>query len=260
MKQAIINFSGGSDSTLAAAIYAEKFDRVHLLSYDRLSFVGAAKYTRVNYENLVRIYGSDKIRRVVIPIGRWHKIINYHQYLRNAAKHKFAIVSLLFCKLAFHWRAIIFGIENGCTTVADGMVPYMRIYPDQNEKICLKAVRNFYTKFDMVYENPIWECAEDAEQLLYDRGISTTPNIRGTEKDKQVTYAEQFIFALFAKYYTMKHGMDGYEDSLAKLFNEKIDFMEKSVLEWKNSKDQNSLIHKLLAAEKGNLKRGEDGY
>lgn len=260
MKQAIINFSGGSDSTLAAALYAEEFDRVHLLSYDRLSFVGAARYTRINYENLVRIYGGEKIRRVVIPIGRWHKIINYHQYLRNAAEHKFAVVSLLFCKLAFHWRAVIFGIENGCSAVADGMVPYMRIYPDQNENICLQRLRDFYTKFGMVYENPVWKYAEDAEQLLYDRGISTTPNIRGTAKDKQVTYAEQFIFALFAKYYTMKHGMDGYEDRLAKLFNEKIDFMERTIMEWKNNRDQNSLIHKLLKAEEGHLKRGEDGY
>lgn len=229
---ALVHFSGGSDSTLTAALCAERFKKVRLVTYDRFSFIGARDYTLLNFERLCRIYGREKFERIVCPIDRWHKRICYDRYVYFAGKYKLAVTSLAFCKLPMHWYSAVYCIENGIQTVADGVVPYMDLYPDQNAKISLDKLRDFYRGFNIWYENPVYKIADKVEQLLYDKGITETPHIRGSEKDKQVFYAEQVVFALFVKYYTQRHGKDIYETVLSNLFGEKIGFMRQTIADW----------------------------
>lgn len=231
---ALVHFSGGSDSTLAAAFCAERFEKVHLITYDRFSFLGARNYTLPNFQRLCRIYGEKKFARVIYPVGRWHKEICYDRYFYFARKYKLAVTSLAFCKLSMHWYSAVYCIGNGIKTVADGVVPYMDIYPDQNAAISLGRLREFYQRLGISYENPVYAIAGKVEQLLYDKGIIDTPVVRGTEEDKQVFYAEQVVFALFVKYYTGKHGKDAYEKVLSALFGEKIDFMKRTIEGWQN--------------------------
>ena len=241
---ALVHFSGGSDSTLAAAFCAQRFDKVHLITYDRFSFIGARNYTLPNFHRLCRIYGKEKFERRVIPIEKWHKWICYDHYLHFAREYKLAVTSLSFCKLAMHWFSCFYGIENGINTVCDGMVPYMDIYPDQNKTISLDRLKEFYQKFGITYANPVYETAEDVEQRLYDMGIIETPCIRGTERDKQVYYAEQVVFALFLKYYIDRHGKQKYEKVLSDLFKEKISRMETALEDWRKN-PKHSLIDRL---------------
>ena len=240
----VVHFSGGTDSTLAAAFCAERFGKVYLMTYDRASFIGARHYTTANFQRLCRIYGKEKFVRVIQPIGQWHKRVCYNNYLYFAGKYKLAVTSLAFCKLSMHWYSAVYSIENGIGTVADGVVPYMDLYPDQNAKISLDKLRGFYGGFGVRYENPVYAIADQAEQLLYDKGVTETPHVRGTENDQQVFYAEQVVFALFVKYYTERHGKDVYETVLSNLFDEKIDFMRQTVADWMKDSD-GSLVGKL---------------
>jgi hypothetical protein len=227
--EAVIHFSGGSDSTLAAALFAERFDRVHLLTYDRFSFIGAKDSTLLNYGRLCKTYGTEKFVRVVVPIGKWHKRIGYERYFHFAKKYKLAVVALMFCKLSMYWYSALYALERGIATVGDGMVPYMDLYPDQNERISLKRLRAFFQAFGIRYENPVYDFSENVEQMLYDRGITDIPRVRGTENDLQVYYAEQVLFALFLKYFVTKHSKAGYERIVGALFDEKIAWMEEKV-------------------------------
>lgn len=245
MKKVVVHFSGGTDSTLTAALYAEQNYEVHLASYDRISFIGVKSYTQKNYKNLCRIYGKDKFQRVVLPVGKWHKILNYENYLKYAKKYKLAIVVMNFSKLAMHWHSLVYCLQNDIHTVADGATPYMNVYPDQNKAICLDKLKIFYNKFGISHENPVWHLCDQAEQLIYDRGVTESPAIRGTSDDLQVFYAEQFVFALFVKYYTTKHGYEKYEKYLSNLYADKLSFMEDTVREWQ-SKGKGTLIDRLL--------------
>src|SRR3989344_1279555 len=224
--QAVILFSGGSDSTLAAALFAERFARVHLVTLDRFSFIGAKRYTLPNYERLCRTYGRDKFERAILPVGKLQKAISYHDYFSTFRRHGRATAGLFFSKIAMHARVAAYCLEHGITTVGDGMVPYMSLYPDQNRTIAIGAVRNFYTAFNIEYENPVWDIAEHTEQLLYDKGITNHPRVRGGEDDKQVFYAEQVLFALFAKYMTTRYGNSGYEGRLKPPFEERLWWLE----------------------------------
>lgn len=228
-KSALIHFSGGCDSTLSAAFCAERFEKVYLMTYDRFSFIGALDHTQINYEKLCRMYGSEKFIKLVHPIGRLHKRICYDDYFYFLKKYGIAVVGLSFSKLSMHWRSAVFCLENGITTVADGAVPYMGLYFDQNKTISIDRLKKFYASLGITYENPVFDVAEDVEQLLYDKGITNTPNVRGTENDKQIFYAEQVVFALFVKYYVGRHGMKRYEDVMSSLYDEKISRIEKEI-------------------------------
>jgi len=225
-------YSGGSDSTLAAALSAEKNRKVHLLTFDRISFLGAGTYTQQNLGRLKSIYGSEKFSWQLIKIGKWHKCILYERYMHFAKKYKLATVGLSFTKLAMHWRAAVYCIENGIEEVADGMVPYMHLYTDQNKEISLRRLKKFYQKFGINYVNPVYNSSDNVEQQLYDRGIIDHQNIRGTKDDRQVYYAEQILFALFLKYYLTAHGYDEYERVMGKIYDEKILFMENTLKDW----------------------------
>ncbi len=222
MARACILFSGGSDSTLAAALFAERFEHVTLLTLDRLSFVGARDYTQVNYRNLIKIYGPQKFSHVILSVGRYHREIGYRNYFKLAMKYKLGVVALAFSKLSMHWRAAEYCLQNNIQTVGDGMVPYMDMYTDQNEEIALKRLREFYRSLGISYENPVFDRYQNTEEQLYARGITDQRWVRGTKDDRQVYYAEQVLFALFLKYYLKKHGQKKYEEIVGALYQEKI--------------------------------------
>lgn len=230
----LVHFSGGCDSTLVAAFCAEKYQKVYLVTYDRFSFIGAKDYTRVNYERLCRIYGKDKFIRIIHPVGKLHKKICYDNYLYFAWKYKLAITGLSFSKLSMHWQSSMLCLRHNITVVADGAVPYMGLYLDQNREISIKRLASFYKTFGITYENPVYTISENVEQVLYDKGITDVPRIRGTEDDKQIFYAEQVVFALFIKYYIRKHGRETYEAVMRSLYDEKMRYMEQKVKEWLN--------------------------
>ena len=232
MYKSLILYSGGADSTLSAALHAEKGYNVHLITLDRFSYVKVQEYTSHNYHKLVAIYGANCFSRTILPIEAWHKYLNYERYFYFFRKYKLAIVSMIFSKLALHWRALVYALQNQIKCVADGAVPYMGPYPDQNAHIGGEQFASLYQYFGIKYENPVWEIADDVEQLLYDRGITSTPSIRGSSEDRQVFYAEQFVFALFVKYYKMKFGPSQYEDTMANIYTEKIRLIKMLTEEW----------------------------
>jgi hypothetical protein len=227
--EAIIHYSGGSDSTLCAALAAEEFDRVHLLTYDRLSFIGAKDYTAQNYQRLCKIYGEKKFVRRVIPIDFLHKKICYGDYFQMAREYRLAVTALAFSKLAMHWCSALYALKHSVKCVADGAVPYMDMYPDQNEAIALGKLKTFFSNFEIQYRNPVYSIHDTVETVLYDKGIMEVPEIRGTDQDKQVYYLEQVILALFIKYYMTTHGKKGYEEKMGSLYENRLAMMTKSI-------------------------------
>ncbi len=159
-------------------MFAERFDRVHLLTFDRFSFVGAKDHTLLNYRKLCDTYGPEKFVRTVVPIGNWHKFIGYERYWHFVRKYRLGTVALMFSKLSMYWFSSLYAIRGGIRTVGDGMVPYMDLYPDQNLRISIERLRRFFKKFGISYENPVYGISERVESMLYDRGITDFPEVR----------------------------------------------------------------------------------
>jgi hypothetical protein len=206
-----------------------------------------ANDAKQNFDELCKIYGKEKFEWIQnYPIGEWYKKLTYEKYLNKLKKYKtIAGCICVSCKLSMHWHSTIFCLNNNITQMRDGTVPYMDLYPDQNRKITHDKLKDYYKYFNITYNSPVYNIAEDVEQILYDKGISSTPVVRGTNKDKQVYCAEQPLFAMFVKYYLTKYNKIQYENNLSQLSYEKVEFMKQSVEEFcKNKKE--SLIYSLL--------------
>ncbi|MCC6277600.1 MAG: 7-cyano-7-deazaguanine synthase [Oligoflexia bacterium] len=224
-KSALVHFSGGADSTYCAAWAAEQFDHVWLVTYDRLSFIGSVNYTKQNYSRLCAIYGESRFTRRIINIEKLHQKICFENYFELLGKNGLAVTSLVFSKLAMHWTSAYLCKRYGISAVADGAVPYMDVYPDQNERIALSRLKEFFGKWGIEYFNPAYSVSDTIEQKLYDKGIIEVPEMRGTAKDKQVYYAEQVLLALFLKYYLTLHSQSKYEEVLGSIYENRLKMM-----------------------------------
>jgi AAA+ ATPase superfamily predicted ATPase len=94
----------------------------------------------------------------------------------------------------------------------------------------------FCWKIGVEYLNPAYDCASSVEQRLYDRGIIETREVRGTQDDKQVFYAEQVLLALFLKYYLTRYSQEKYERVLKELYSNRIDLMQGWLSEFQSHK------------------------
>lgn len=221
-------FSGGSDSTLAAALEAEAGQIVHLLTFDRVSFIGAKDYTLKNFNNLRRVYGTRIKTHEVIKIDQLHKKVCYSNYFSMLYRFGLATTSLCFSKIAMHWAAAHYCRQHNIHRIVDGSVSYMSMYPDQNRNIAHNHLKNFYAKLGIVYDTPIFAIADKAEEMLYDRGIITVPNVRGTDQDFQVYYLEQVLLALFLKFYLNHNSQAEYENVLSEIYENRLSYILKS--------------------------------
>ena len=91
-----IIYSGGSDSTLAATFGAEEFDRVHLLTFHHFAMLREGK-TRVNIENLKRVFGKDKFIWTTIGINPLFKSLFKLNYLNALKNYKDYAPTILTC-------------------------------------------------------------------------------------------------------------------------------------------------------------------
>lgn len=224
MQKTAVLFSGGSDSTLAAALEAENENFVHLLTFKRTGFIGTTNYTQKNFNNLRRIYGNRILTHEVIAIDHMHKTVCYAEYFKLLWQFGLAATSLCFSKIAMHWATAVYCQKNQINRVVDGSTSYMHMYPDQNQVIAHDNLKLFYQKLGITYETPVFNLTA-VEQKLYDRGITTQPQVRGTKDDLQVYYLEQVLLALFFKFYLTHRTMKQYEETLEKIYKNRLNLI-----------------------------------
>ncbi len=161
----VVLYSGGTDSTLAAALAAEEFDRIHLVSYKRFG-VSSIENSRINAKMLVDRYGEEKVSHSIIRIDRLFKFISYERYFYNLFKFGFQNLSTCgFCKLAMHMRTIKYCLDHNIKYVSDGANEGMSIFPAQMRPV-LDDIRAMYRHFGISFFNPIFDYDAPEEQTL----------------------------------------------------------------------------------------------
>ena len=80
-----IQFTGGKDSTLVAALMARQFERVHLLSFRNPLIVDLDKVP-LNVGKLQLLYGEDKFAHTVIDNERLLRQLYASHWLQDLRK------------------------------------------------------------------------------------------------------------------------------------------------------------------------------
>ena len=246
----VVLFSGGTDSTLAAALCAEKFRKVRLVTYSRMG-IASVENSRINAESLMEKFGKEKISHEIINVDELFKHISYENFLKNLFKHGFMNLSTCgLCKLSMHVRTVKYCVDNEVKFVCDGANSGMTMFPDQMKPV-IEKLQEMYKLFGIRYENPVFDfdppeekgfidheytqilankikqdsdfdkrdAKEEAKeskitagQLLYQMKLAPAPNVKGSEYDrKRQPRCFQFIlFSIFANKYFLNDR--SYED------------------------------------------------
>ncbi len=250
--QAAVLYSGGSDSTLAAALAMDEFDKLHLLTFSRFGIFNVER-AQVNVRKLEARYGADRIEHHQIEIDRLFDKVSYDRYFATLRRHGFLVLSTCgLCKLAMHLRALLFCLDHEVDVIIDGANRAMDIYPAQMKRV-IERMQSMYGRFGVDYRTPVFDYdgpsemqfldtgdgggggdfwnKEDQEDLdttdrkLYEMGIFDAPRTKGTAEDHamQPRCFQFILFRIFVHWYYLPYrDYEDYESNTVAFYDEKI--------------------------------------
>lgn len=213
-------YSGGSDSTLAAALAAHRSSQVLLLTLKRFGLF-EPKRAAHNAAYLQSHFPQVQFEHRFESFEEEYKLLAHDKKFQVGSKQDLRNASMCgICKLGMHWRTIKLCKELGITTVFDGSVKSSRIFPEQNRLIMLEELEKLYWKNGIQYENPVFEL--NTQEQLFQMGIMPSSQIKGTSHDIQPLCSQQLLFAKYAEICLAQGTVEQYEQNLSMFYTEKI--------------------------------------
>ena len=163
---AAVMFSGGTDSTLAAALMLEEGRDVHLLTFNP-GFVLFLKNSRYNAERLIKAYGADRVQHHIFNNQKPTKEVLWESIRQDVGKYGFNMNALvcLGCRMAMHAKAVSYCLENGVPYMVDGSIQDQNTIPEQFQST-LTHHRDFYRDtFGIYHRSPIYDESRSDNRL-----------------------------------------------------------------------------------------------
>jgi len=169
---AAVLFSGGTDSTLAAAQMLDDFKRVTLLTFDP-GFLFFLDNTKVHAKKLVEKFGADRVEHLIIDIRPFIKKILGSDVGSDLGEFGFNMTSLvcLGCRLSMHAFALSWCLEHEIPYLADGSIRAQSTVPEQMETVIRRNRRFYSQKYGVHHFSPIYEESE-SDRRLEELGIA----------------------------------------------------------------------------------------
>lgn len=207
-----ILYSGGTDSTCAAAIAATQYTDVHLLTfYERAT--KDSPYPEENIALLKRHFPHTSFTARYLSIDALVRFFSYEQYVHTVGAHGvLAVATCGYSSLSWHVRTITYCLENDVKHVMDGLTRELMHFPGHMDEV-VGMFRELYAAYGITYTNPVreWEVPPDQQLIdrvvvghggigalvdgddaaarkttgmyLYERGIFLSPNVKGSRND-----------------------------------------------------------------------------
>jgi len=198
-----ILFSGGTDSTLAAARMLEQFDQVTLLTLDP-GYLMFLKNCGVHAHSLIEHYGADRVDHVILPMKEITGQILFGDRIGDFRRYGFNLTALvcLGCRLSMHTAALIYNLEQGIPFIADGSIEVQNAIPEQMRSTLTRNREFYYREFGIWHYSPIYD-EPASDRVLETLGLA-----------RQAGLKKQFI--LFDTQYTCPFGVPA--DVYARMF------------------------------------------
>lgn len=208
----VIRFSGGPDSMLASAIMAERFNRVHLLTFGHAGLPpkDVAK-SKIAVGYLTEKYGSEKFLHRIIVLEELRSEIYFKDYFSELLKFGFyRSNACAACCFSQHTKVIAYCKKYGIRYVTDGITHVRGDYIALSQMYSVaQKVRNLYKEYGINYIiNPSYNL-DRSDHELYARGITPMMDIKGTEhhfKTQSNCSIGNFLIECARGYYFIIHG------------------------------------------------------
>jgi len=115
-----VMFSGGIDSLLAAVVLQEKFDKVHLITFDKGYLEFGVKNNLPNVERLQKTFGEDRIRHEVVDIKKLVKRISVKKIRKDRKLYNLETRWCVGCRLGMNTGGLLYALEHDLVGYADG--------------------------------------------------------------------------------------------------------------------------------------------
>lgn len=179
-KHVVVQFSGGSDSSLTAFRMSQQFDMVHLLTFRH--------FGQVNVENSKKSFDildakfPGKFRHSIIDISELFEKIYNHKYWINLIKYRTLQMQFpcFACQACFHVKTIVYCKNNHIADVRDGAnTEYEEASPMQI-KVVKNEIKKLYADYGIVHDSPVYEehKVSRSDQQLYELGLRPSPKIK----------------------------------------------------------------------------------
>lgn len=183
MSDCAVLFSGGTDSLCAAALAADRHERIHLLTYYESATRGSP-WPVGNYERLCSKFGRDRLQMAIFSTDAVVRRLSYRNYLRSLFRHHyFNLATPGLSSLSWHLRTILYCLERKINYVYDGMTRELLHLPGHMPEI-RALFRDLYRDFGIEFSSPVidWDVPEDqrfVDRLIVDRhGFSALPGAK----------------------------------------------------------------------------------
>lgn len=218
-------FSGGTDSTCAAALAAQRHNCIHLLTFIEHATRNSPLPTH-NAHLLQARFPEVQFLSRAISVDRLVRFFWYERYVRTVRQYGLlALATPGFSSLSWHVRTIAYCLEHGITKVADGLTRELMHFPGHMDA-SVDMFRFLYAAFGITYENPVrdWPTPPDRQfieqvlvnrhegefllgdastegrkttgQYLFDAGVFSQPNIKGSRRDFSMQH-DCYPFSLY---------------------------------------------------------------
>jgi hypothetical protein len=165
-------FTGGLDTTLAALRLAERYRRVHLLTFDNGLCLGTRAFPRRRVEELHRLLG-DAILHRTISVRETFRHLRADLLPLIRRYHTPQVIDQL-CKLSMEVGAVVYCLEHGVAVVADGASPFQTEFVLQTADYG-REVERFMASYRIATLAPgqTAESREERRRILRDRGLDS---------------------------------------------------------------------------------------
>ena len=160
-----IQFTGGKDSTLLAALMAQRFERVHLLSFYNPLIVDLDKVS-LNVKKLELVYGGNRFAHTFIDNEGFLKHLYIGHWFRDIRKYKTYAANNVCnsCRLSMISHTIVYCLQNGIACVGDGA--NRTGFDLSQQEWSLPLLKNFYKEYHIDYDCLLYDASRNDIDLL----------------------------------------------------------------------------------------------
>lgn len=115
-----VMFSGGIDSLLASVLLQQKYDKIHLLTFDKGYLEFGVKNNIPNVERLKKTYGEDRITHEVIDLKKVVKRIAVKKIFKDRKKYNMETRWCVGCRMGMNTGGLLYALEHNLIGYADG--------------------------------------------------------------------------------------------------------------------------------------------
>lgn len=225
--EAAVLFSGGVDSTVAAVLAADRFDTVHLLTFDTPLLRFVHKPRHIVRELRWRL-GEDRIVHKVLDVRPLWWRLQRDNLHRQFVRTRSWFPVCMGCKLAMHARTIAYCRENDIGHACGGENAGQEQYPEQMTA-SLVELRGMYADHGLTYLTPAYDLSlADEEQMLQRLGLPLGTYLKVIPGTKG-SYLGNQPLCLFLPAYPVANALRPREDDVVTYIREHRDAVEADI-------------------------------